>query len=117
MDALSEILRGVVLKGALYFNAEFSAPWGFRTPATEKLTQLLTPGAPHLMIYHFLIEGSGVIRLAGDLEIALAAGDVIVVTHGDSHEMCSAVDVAPKLSGEMEAKLRRHDFTDRRSPR
>ena len=30
MDALSEILRGVVLKGALYFNAEFSAPWGFR---------------------------------------------------------------------------------------
>jgi AraC-like DNA-binding protein len=25
--------------------------------------------------------------------------------------MCSAVDVAPKLSGEMEAKLRRHDFT------
>jgi AraC-like DNA-binding protein len=95
----------------LYFNAEFSAPWGFRTPATEKLTQLLTPGAPHLMIYHFLIEGSGVIRLAGDLEIALAAGDVIVVTHGDSHEMCSAVDVAPKLSGEMEAKLRRHDFT------
>jgi AraC-like DNA-binding protein len=111
MDALSEILRGVVLKGALYFNAEFSAPWGFRTPATEKLTQLLTPGAPHLMIYHFLIEGSGVIRLAGDLEIALAAGDVIVVTHGDSHEMCSAVDVAPKLSGEMEAKLRRHDFT------
>ena len=99
------------MKGALYFNAEFSAPWGFRTPATEKLTQLLTPGAPHLMIYHFLIEGSGVIRLAGDLEIALAAGDVIVVTHGDSHEMCSAVDVAPKLSGEMEAKLRRHDFT------
>lgn len=43
MDALSEILRGIVLKGALYFNAEFSAPWGFRTPATEELVQLLTP--------------------------------------------------------------------------
>ena len=56
MDALSEILRGVVLKGALYFNAEFSAPWGFRTPATAELAQLLTPGAPHLMIYHLLIE-------------------------------------------------------------
>ncbi len=115
MDALSEILRGVVLKGALYFNAEFSAPWGFRTPATAELAQLLTPGAPHLMIYHFLIEGSGIVRLDGDREIALTAGDVIVVTHGDPHEMCSAVDVAPKLSDEMQAKLRAHDFTTMQS--
>src|SRR5688500_13430078 len=107
MDALSEILRGVMLKGALYFNAEFSAPWGFRTPATEELAELLTPGAPHLMIYHFLVEGSGVVR-QGDLEIALTAGDVIVVTHGDPHDMCSAVGVAPKLSDQMKAKLRAH---------
>jgi AraC-like DNA-binding protein len=111
MDALSEILRGVVLKGALYFNAEFSAPWGFRTPATEELAQLLTPGAPHLLIYHFLIEGSGIVRLDGDREIELTAGDVIVVTHGDPHEMCSAVNVAPRLSDQMKAKLRDHDFT------
>jgi hypothetical protein len=27
-DAFSEILGGVVLKGALFFSAEFSAPWG-----------------------------------------------------------------------------------------
>lgn len=111
MDALSEILRGVVLKGALYFNAEFSAPWGFRTPATAELVQVLTPGAPHLLIYHFLVEGSGVLRLEGDLEIALTAGDVIVVTHGDPHEMCSAVNVPPSLSDKMNAKLRAHDFT------
>ena len=110
MDALSEILRGIVLKGALYFNAEFSAPWGFRTPATDELAQLLTPGAPHLMIYHFLVEGSGVVRL-GELEIALTGGDVIVVTHGDSHDMCSALGVVPKLSDQMKAKLRAHDFT------
>jgi AraC-like DNA-binding protein len=111
MDVLSEILRGVVLKGALYFNAEFSAPWGFRTPATAELAQLLTPGAPHLMIYHLLAEGSGVVRVEGDLEIALTAGDVIIVTHGAPHEMCSAVDVPAKLSDKMMAKLRAHDFT------
>jgi hypothetical protein len=29
MDLLSEILRVVKLKGALFFNAEFSAPWCF----------------------------------------------------------------------------------------
>jgi|SRR5687768_8955999 len=92
---LSEILHGVVLKGALYFNAEFSAPWGFRTPATAELAQLLTPGAPHLLIYHFWLGARGIARLEGDLEIALTAGDVIVVTHGDPHEMCSAVNAPP----------------------
>src|SRR6185369_103817 len=115
MDVLSEILRGVVLKGALYFNAEFSAPWGFRTPATAELAQLLTPGAPHLMIYHFLVEGAGVVRVEGIQEIPLTAGDVIVVTHGDPHDMCSAVDVPPQLSDEMKAKLRAHDFTTMQS--
>jgi AraC-like DNA-binding protein len=111
MDAFSEILRGVVLKGALYFNAEFSAPWGFNTPATLELAQFLAPDAPHLTIYHLLVEGSGIVRLEGDLEIALTAGDVIVVTHGDPHEMCSAAGVANKLSDAMKAKLQAHDFT------
>src|SRR6185369_4957900 len=111
MDAFSEILRGVALKGALYFNAEFSAPWGFNTPAIAEMAQLLAPDAPHLMIYHFLIEGSGIVRLDDDLKIELTAGDVIVVTHGDRHELCSAVGVAHKLFDAMKEKLRAHDLT------
>ena len=38
MDAFSEILSGVKLNGAVFFNAEFSAPWGFSaSPETECL--------------------------------------------------------------------------------
>ena len=32
MDALSEILHSVKLEGAVFYNAEFTAPWGFRSP-------------------------------------------------------------------------------------
>src|SRR6185369_8753026 len=102
---------GVVLKGALYFNAEFSAPWGFNTPPAPELAELLAQDAPHLVIYHFVVEGSGFVRLEGDVQIELNAGDVVVVTHGDSHEMCSAVGVADRLSDAMKAKLRSHDLT------
>ena len=63
MDAFSQILSGVVLKGALFFNAEFSAPWGFNAPTARELAPLLAPDAPHLLIYHFLVEGSGMVRL------------------------------------------------------
>jgi AraC-like DNA-binding protein len=45
------------------------------------------------------------------VQIELNAGDVVVVTHGDSHEMCSAVGVADRLSDAMKAKLRSHDLT------
>ncbi|HET9762469.1 MAG TPA: cupin domain-containing protein, partial [Casimicrobiaceae bacterium] len=30
MDALSEVLKSVRLEGALYLNAEFTAPWCIR---------------------------------------------------------------------------------------
>lgn len=111
MDVFSEILRGLVLKGALYFNAEFSAPWGFNTPPAAELAQLLAQDAPHLVIYHFVVEGSGVVRLGGDLQIELEAGDVVVVTNGEPHEMCSAVGVGDRFSDAMKAKLRAHDLT------
>ena len=110
MDPFSQILSGVVLKGALFFNAEFSAPWGFNAPTTQELAPLLAPEAPHLLVYHFLVEGSAIVRLNEEL-IALEPGDVVVLPHGDAHEMCSAQGTAHKLSAEMTAKLRARDLS------
>ena len=111
MDAFSQILSGVVLKGALYFNAEFSAPWGFNAPTGRELAPLLAPDAPHLLIYHFLVEGSGIVRLGNEAPIELEPGDVVVVPHGDAHAMCNAQSTAPKLSEAMIAKLKTRDLS------
>ena len=35
MDAFSQILSGVQLTGAVFFSAEFSAPWGLATGAAK----------------------------------------------------------------------------------
>ena len=82
MDAFSEILGGVALKGALFFSAEFSAPWGFSSPPSRNLAPALAPGAPHLVIFHFVIEGSGLVRLEDGSKLRLEAGDVIVLPQG-----------------------------------
>jgi len=58
MDAFSEVLSGVRLTGALFFSAEFSAPWRLSTPHCRVLAPTLAPGAPHMLIYHFVVEGS-----------------------------------------------------------
>jgi AraC-like DNA-binding protein len=111
MDAFSQILSGVVLKGALFFNAEFSAPWGFNALPTHDLAPLLAPNAPHLLIYHFLVEGSGIVHLGKDEPIELEPGDVVVIPHGDAHVMCSAQGVERKLSEAMIAKLKTRDLS------
>ena len=57
MDVLSEVLRVVRLEGALFFNAEFSAPWCISEPRSNVIASHLSPGAGHLILYHFLTEG------------------------------------------------------------
>jgi AraC-like DNA-binding protein len=72
---------------------------------------MLAPDAPHLLIYHFLVEGSGVVRMGEEVPIELEPGDVVVVPHGDAHQMCSAQGVDRKLSEAMIAKLQTRDLS------
>ena len=59
MDVLSEVLKAVKLDGAMFYNAEFSAPWCFRSPGSWTLAPYLSPDSRHIIIYHLLTEGRG----------------------------------------------------------
>ncbi|SRR6266496_555833 len=112
MDAFSEILTGVKLNGALFFNADFSAPWGFAAPASQMLAPALAPGAPHLVIYHFVIEGHAVARTADGQSITLEPGDVVIFPHGDPHLISSgAGSTEPQQTSEVVRKVMAHDLT------
>ena len=56
MDAFSQILSGVKLNGAVYFRAEFSAPWGITTPSSNAMTAKLA-------LYQLVVEGAAVVEL------------------------------------------------------
>src|SRR5580765_8193301 len=89
MDAFSEILSGVKLNGAVFFTAEFSAPWGFSAPESKIMAATIAPGAAHLVLYHLVIEGGAVVDLADGLSLDLKPGDVVIFPHGDAHHMSS----------------------------
>lgn len=95
MDAFSEILSGVKLNGAVFFTAEFSAPWGFTTPASKVMTEKVAPGAAHLVLYHLLIDGGGYVEMEDGQSVALSPGDVVIFPHGDPHHMSSGRSVKP----------------------
>ena len=85
MDVLSELLRVVKLEGALFFNAEFSAPWCISSAQSSALAPFLSPGAKHLILYHFLTQGRAYARSADGRREELVAGDIVIFPHGDAH--------------------------------
>ncbi len=87
MDTLSEVLKSVRLTGATFFSAEFRAPWGFKSPPMAELGTSLSLGTGQLVLYHLVTEGRATARLGDGSEVALGAGDVVVIPHGDAHSV------------------------------
>ncbi len=85
MDVLSEVLRVVKLQGALFFNAEFSAPWCLLNSGWKGLAPFFSPPPEHLIIYHFLTEGRAYTKLPEGKREELSAGDIVVYPLGDPH--------------------------------
>lgn len=85
MDVLSEVLRVVRLNGALFFNAEFSAPWCLNTSPSADMVPYLAPGAGRLILYHFLTEGRAYVKLPEGHREELTSGDIVILPHGDAH--------------------------------
>ena len=95
LDALSELLKAVAVRGAVYYNAEFSAPWCLRAPPSEALAAHITSGDAHVIIYHFMIEGSAWARTEDGPKVDLAPGEIIVFPHGHVHFMGAGVPSEP----------------------
>jgi AraC-like DNA-binding protein len=95
MDALSDVLKSVRLEGAVYLNAEFTAPWCIRGECSVASVRERLAG-DHVVFFHFLTEGRCKARLANGGEVLeVAAGDVILIPQDDRHLLGSDVRLAP----------------------
>jgi AraC-like DNA-binding protein len=100
MDVLSEVLKIVKLESAFFYNAEFSAPWSFRSPQSCKLAPYIHQTGGHVIVYHLLTDGKAYARL-DDKRVAINPGDIIIFPHGDEH--CLESGPAPRtVNGEDE---------------
>jgi len=100
MDALSEVLRVLHLTSGLFLEAEFTAPWCIDSaPGTDDVAHLL-PDAEHVAIFHLLTDGACRARLPnGGETIELAAGDLLMLPHGDAHVLGSDIHLHPVQAG------------------
>src|SRR5207247_9552175 len=68
MDGLSDVLKSILLEGALYLNVEFTAPWCIRGKYGQASVRERLVGAEHVVFFHFLTEGGCKVRLNDSLE-------------------------------------------------
>ncbi|MDE3201391.1 MAG: AraC family transcriptional regulator [Acidobacteriota bacterium] len=85
MDVLSDVLSAVRLQGALFFNAEFTAPWCLSSSGAEGIAPYLPSKDVHLIMFHFLTEGRAYASLPGGERLQLEAGDIVILPHGERH--------------------------------
>ncbi|MGF6777249.1 AraC family transcriptional regulator [Paraburkholderia sp. GAS334] len=110
MDAVSDVLRVVRLSGAVFLNAEFSAPWSLIGCTDTALRSSYLPVSERIVSYHLITEGSCWAQLpdAPESAIHLNAGELLVVPQGETHVMGSALDLDPVpaatlLTGQLDA--------------
>jgi AraC-like DNA-binding protein len=89
-DTLSDVLRGVRLRGAVFFNMSGRSEWAAEAPPAKDLAPQMMPGVEHVMEYHAVAQGTCWAGIPGGPSVQLSAGDVVLFPHGDAHVVSSA---------------------------
>ena len=96
MDVLSDALRVIRLTSAVFFTANFSAPWSITSARAERLKPILAPDAECIAMFHILAEGEPCwVAIEGQAPLMMAPGDLIILPQGNEHVMTSNFALTP----------------------
>lgn len=89
-DVLSDMLRAVRLRGAVFYYIEGADPWVAEAPASCEIIPAIMPGRDHVIEFHAVAAGSCWAAIVGEPPLRLEQGDVVLFPQGDPHVMSSA---------------------------
>ncbi|HOX27171.1 MAG TPA: AraC family transcriptional regulator [Candidatus Krumholzibacteria bacterium] len=89
-DTLSDVLRTVRFRGALFYYVEGTSPWVAEAPPAREIIPAIMPGAEHMIEFHGIVQGSCWAAITGESPLRLEQGDVVLFPQGDSHVVSSA---------------------------
>jgi AraC-like DNA-binding protein len=89
-DILSDVLRTVRLRGAIFYYLRLRDEWVAEAPPAREIADAVLPGAEHLIEYHMMVKGNGWAATDGERPVRLASGDIVMFPHGDAHIISSA---------------------------
>jgi AraC-like DNA-binding protein len=94
-DALSDVLRSVRLKGGVFLDARFTAPWAVNSYVTAEDCKPILAKPAQMIAYHFLIEGRMLVSVEGEPAMEVRPGEVVLLPRNDTHVLASENGLAP----------------------
>ena len=112
-DTLSDLLRSVRLRGALYFHVGATRDWAAEAPPSRDIAAAVMPGCEHVMEFHVVLSGACWAGVVGGDPVHLAVGDLVIFPQGDPHVVSSApgMRAPPDPQGYFERQQQRRPFT------
>lgn len=98
MDPLSEVLRSVRLKGGVFLDARFTAPWCVHSQVVADDCKPILKHPAQMISYHFVTKGQMLISIQGGEPITVSAGEIVLLPRNDVHILGSARNL-PALNG------------------
>lgn len=89
-DTLSDLLRAVRFRGALFYFVEGASPWVAEAPPAREIIPAILPGCEHMIEFHCVVRGACWAAIVGEQPLRLQEGDVVLFPQGDAHVMSSA---------------------------
>ncbi|MFL6549110.1 MAG: AraC family transcriptional regulator [Povalibacter sp.] len=89
-DILSDVLRNVRLRGAIYYYVSGKSSWVAEAPAARDIAASVMPGSEHVMEYHVLTRGTCWGAVVGETPVRVSTGDILLFPQGDAHVVSSA---------------------------
>ena len=77
-DILSDVLRSVRLRGALYFHVSGANDWAAEAPSSREIAAAVMPGSEHVVEFHVVLSGSCWGAVVDGAPVRLTAGDLIL---------------------------------------
>ena len=94
-DTLSDLLRSVRLRGAVFFYVSLRDRWSAEASTAQEIAEAVMPGCEHAMEYHMVAKGEGWAAVSGLPPVRLSAGDIVMFPQGDRHVISSAPGLEP----------------------
>ena len=69
----------------------------------NEFVHMLAPGTERVVGYHLVTEGKALVELEASEDVALTAGDIVIIPHGDPHRVTNGtpsklIDTSPALA-------------------
>jgi AraC-like DNA-binding protein len=89
-DTLSDVLRTIRLRSALFYYVTCGGQWVVQAPASRDIAAAVMPDAEQVIEYHVVTAGECWAAIVSSPPMKLRRGDVLMLPQGDAHVLSSA---------------------------